>query len=442
MIKEILLALLLLFSFIINAQHIDNKKLDQFIDHIETNDQGIGEVSIFKNGKEVYKRSFGQRAIPGLKWDAHTKYQFGSVTKVFTAVLVWKLIEEGQLSLEDKLSDFYPDFPNAQKITIKHMLEHTSGIKRDYSLKAENKSWLRDGLVTDEAILAEIHRQGVDFEPGDSAAYSNSAFYLLKNIIEKRSGQTYGELLNKVVVQPNGLKDLQSADMDPQNVFQAYAFDYSDGTWKIKTDYVFRNILGVGDIAATPTDINRFFYNLFHHKVVKAETLAQMLPAKNEEYGRSLVEINFYKEILYGHGGDTRGTHSVIAYDPKREMSLAVSLNGTKYSHQAFYIDLLRIIYNGEVRLPYFISNAKAKKVAGIYVNEKAGYKLNVFVHSEWGLMCEDVAEEITYPLYPYAPGKFKFDPIDLKIEFKEDKLLLTQSGVDLILKKEPTENK
>ncbi|WP_038008375.1 serine hydrolase domain-containing protein [Terrimonas ferruginea] len=442
MIRDILLALALLFSFIVTAQNIDPKKLDQFIDHIEANNQGIGEISIFQKGKEVYKRSFGQKAVPGLKWNTHTKYQFGSVTKVFTATLIWKLIEQGKLSLTDKLADFYPQLPNAKKITIKNLLEHTSGIKRDYSLKPENSNWLREGLVSDEAIMAEIQRQGVDFEPGDSSAYSNSAFYLLKNIIEKKSGQSYGGFLKQQIIKPNRLKDLQSADMNPKNTFLSYAFDYAADTWQVKEDYVYSNILGVGDIAATPTDMNQFFYNLFHHKIVKAETLAQMIPAKNEPYGRNLYEINFYKEVLYGHGGDTRGTHSLVVYDPKTEMSLAVSINGTKYPHNDFYLDILRIIYTGEVRLPYFISKSESGKYTGIYVNKEAVLRLNVFVHKEWGLMCEDVVGESMYPLYPYAPGKFRFDELDIKMEFKDSQLFFAQAGVDLILTREPTADK
>jgi len=442
MIKDILLALALLFSFVVTAQKIDDKKLNQFIDHIEANDQGIGAISIFQKGKEVYKRSFGHKAVPGLKWNAHTKYQFGSVTKVFTATLIWKLIEQGKLSLTDKLADFYPQIPNADKITIKNLLEHTSGIKRDYSQKPENSNWLREGLVSDEAILTEIQKQGVAFEPGDSSAYSNSAFYLLKNIIERKSGQSYGGFLKQQIIRPNHLKDLQSADMSPQNVFLSYAFDYAADRWDVKQDYVYRNILGVGDIAATPTDINRFFSNLFHHTIVKAETLAQMIPARNESFGRNLYEINFNREVLYGHGGDTRGTHSLVAYDPKTEMSLAVSINGTKYPHNDFYIDILRIVYTGEVRLPYFISNTEARKYTGIYVNKEAVLRLNVFVHKEWGLMCEDVVGESMYPLYPYAPGKFRFDELEMKMEFKDDQLLFTQAGVDLILIKEPTANK
>lgn len=442
MLRDILLVLALLFSFIVTAQHIDNKKLDRFFDHIEANNQGIGAISIFQKGKEVYKRSFGQKAVPGLQWNAHTKYQFGSVTKVFTATLIWKLIEQGKLSLTDKLAVFYPQLPNAEKITIKHMLEHSSGISRDYAMKPDNNGWLREGVISDEAIMAEIQRQGVAFEPGDSAAYSNSAFYLLKNIIEKQSGQSYGSFLEQQIIRPLRLKELQSADMNPKNIFLSYAFDYAADTWQVKEDYVYRNILGVGDIAATPTDMNRFFQHLFHNKIVRAETVAQMLPANNEAYGRNLYAINFYKKVLYGHGGDTRGTHSLVAYDPETEMSLAVSINGTKYPHNDCYIDILRIIYTGEVRLPYFISTDEAKKYAGVYVNKEAVLRLNVFMHQDWGLMCEDVIEESMYPLQPYAPGKFRFDQLDMKMEFKGDQLFFTQAGVNLILTKEPTANK
>jgi D-alanyl-D-alanine carboxypeptidase len=177
------------------AQQINPEKLNNLINHIEANNQGVGSVSITKDGKEIYQRSFGQSAIPDLKWNSHTKYQVGSITKVFTAVLIWKLTEEGKLSLTDKLSSFYPQIPNAHKISIKNLLEHSSGIRRDYGHKPDNKTWLSDSLVTDTQIINEITRQGVEFEPGDSTAYSNSGFYLLKNIAEQKYGTSYGQLI-------------------------------------------------------------------------------------------------------------------------------------------------------------------------------------------------------------------------------------------------------
>jgi len=99
-----------LFGFTTFAQNIDIHKIDSFVSHIENNDRGIGSVSIFKDGKEVYNRSFGQPKLTDIQYNADTKYQIGSITKTITATLIFKLIESNKLQLDDKLSKFYQRF--------------------------------------------------------------------------------------------------------------------------------------------------------------------------------------------------------------------------------------------------------------------------------------------------------------------------------------------
>jgi D-alanyl-D-alanine carboxypeptidase len=435
---EILIFLLLLSGLTITAQNIDQTQLDRFISHIESNNQGVGAVSVFKEGKEVYHRSFGHDSITGLKWNRHTKYQIGSITKVFTAVLIWKLIEEGKLSPDDKLVQFYPQIPNAGKITIQNLLEHSSGIKRDYSNKPDNKNWLLESEVTDKEIIHEITRQGIDFEPGDSIAYSNSAYYLLKNIVEQKYGKGYGKVLQKEIIKPNGLKDFVAADMNLQHLFSSYQYNYLDAAWQTKPDYVYRNIIGVGDIATLPSQLNKFFYNLFQGKVVKPETLQQMLPSEKEDFGRNLAGINFYTTKTYGHAGDTKGTHSLVVFDPETNIGFSVSLIGQRYPKNDFYIAIYNAIYTDKKELPYFAAVQDLKKHEGVYYNQAYDLTLKVYIDAESGLMCEDVGAEASFPLTPYAAQKFKFDQFGIKIEFKENQILFTQEGERITLTRQP----
>jgi D-alanyl-D-alanine carboxypeptidase len=429
---------LLLFVPCLNlsAQQISSEKLNRLIDHIEISNQGTGAVSVFKDGKEIYQRSFGQKAIPDLKWNLHTKYRAGSITKVFTAVLIWQLIEDGKLSLDDKLSSFYPQIPNAQKITIKNLLEHSSGVKRDYGNNPDHEDWLIKQLVTDKEIIDEITRQGVAFEPGDSAAYSNSGFYLLKNIAEKKYGKPYGELIRKNIIKPYRLKDLASADMAPGNVFGAYGYNYLLDTWTKKQDYEYRNIIGVGDIATTPTQLNKFFHDLFSGKIVSNKILQQMLPAENEEFGRNLTTVNIYKKVLYGHAGDTRGSHALAVYDTANNIAIAICINGERYPHNNIYVDILKTIYTENTELPYFASKNEINGFTGLYNDDASGLKLRVYIHEQYGLMCEDVREEVSFPLQPSEHNKVRFDNLGIKIEFTKEGMILLQNGTTTILKR------
>jgi D-alanyl-D-alanine carboxypeptidase len=120
-------------------------------------------LSVFKNGKEVYAKNFGQKNIPGLTYDQNTRYQVGSITKMITAVLIFKLIEENKLHLEDKLSEFFPEIPNSNAITIKNLLEHTSGLG-SYVVK-DGEVWVTE-KASDQQIMDLIIQQGKSFEPG------------------------------------------------------------------------------------------------------------------------------------------------------------------------------------------------------------------------------------------------------------------------------------
>ncbi|WP_222167225.1 serine hydrolase domain-containing protein [Edaphocola aurantiacus] len=425
---------LVLCSFTASAQKLH--KLDRYIDHIESFNQGVGAISVFKDGKQLYQRRFGQSALPHSKWNKHTQYQIGSITKVYTAVLIWKLIEAGQLTLDTRLDKYMPQMDNADKITIRHLLEHSSGINRDYDHKPDCTNWLIDSTAKHDEIIAEIIRQGVVFEPGTAVAYSNSAYYLLKYIIEQEYGASYGQIVSKKLSKPYHLIDFATADMDPENVFPSYQYDYSRSTWTRMPDYQYRNIMGVGDISTTPAQLNTFFHLLFSGKVLQPESLQQMFPTAKEDFGRNLMSIPVYKQMLYGHAGDTKGTHSLVMYDTTSKIGIAMVLNGQRYPHNQFYIDAYQALFSDSTALPYFVQDTQLGQYTGLYTNDSVQLQLKLYIDQEHGLLCEDVAEELAYPLTPVATNTFKVPKLGITIAIKENELLFTQNGINITLKK------
>lgn len=112
----------------IGNKEINTKKIDDFLNYMTDNKQSIGSISIFRNGKEIYQKNFGQNQLPNVKWNSDTRYQVGSISKLFTAIMLMQQVEKGKLNLSDKLSKYYPEIPNADKITIETMMNHTSGL--------------------------------------------------------------------------------------------------------------------------------------------------------------------------------------------------------------------------------------------------------------------------------------------------------------------------
>ena len=114
-----------------HAQTLDKAKLDQLFDRLLEKNKGMGSVTIAKDGNVLYTRSFGYSQVNGTEKKpatAETKYSIGSITKTYTAVMIFQLVEEGKLKLTDTLDKFFPQIPNANRITIAQILNHRSGI--------------------------------------------------------------------------------------------------------------------------------------------------------------------------------------------------------------------------------------------------------------------------------------------------------------------------
>jgi len=342
----LLLAVLPTFLF---AQNINSEKLNNYFDSIESKNLGIGSLSIFKNGKEVYARNFGQKHISGFTYNQDSRYQIGSVTKMITAVLIFKLIEDNKLRLTDKLAEFFPEIPNSEKITLKNLLEHTSGLG-SYVIK-DGEVWVTE-KVSDKQIMDLIIQQGKSFEPGEKVAYSNSAYYLLTKILEEKQRTPFSEIVSKEIIKPIRLKNLASFKPDQKNVFLPYR--YNDNSWTLlKKDIDFLNVIGVGDISATSYDLNIFVNNLFHNKILKKETLQLMEPIiGNEDWGRGIALWDFGGVIFYGHGGDTLGSHAVLVYNKEADISIAYNTNGERIKKEDFMKNVVDLLYDREVKLP------------------------------------------------------------------------------------------
>src|SRR5690606_31512331 len=127
--KISLFALFVLIVQVSHAQTPNIKLLDSLFQYIEANDKNMGSVSVYKDGKEIYQKTIGYASISDqVKANAKTKYRIGSVSKTFTAAIIMQLVDQGKLTLDTRLKQFFPQIPNAEKITIEHLLRHESGL--------------------------------------------------------------------------------------------------------------------------------------------------------------------------------------------------------------------------------------------------------------------------------------------------------------------------
>src|SRR4029434_9408183 len=154
------------------AQTLDKAKLDQFFDRLAEKNKAMGSLVIVKDGKVLYTRAIGYSQINGTEkkpLTAANRFRIASITKMFTATMILQLVEEGKLKLTDTLDKFFPQVPNAQKISILQILSHRSGIP---NISRDQATWKPGAPVTKDEMLALIVKGTPEFEPDRSAEHT------------------------------------------------------------------------------------------------------------------------------------------------------------------------------------------------------------------------------------------------------------------------------
>lgn len=414
--------------------------IDKYLDYLEAENQIIGAVSIAKEGKEVYGRNFGQGNLTNQTIDAtQLVYQIGSITKLFTAVLIGQLVEKNKLSYDEYLSAYFPKVPNASTIRIGQMLNHTSGLQ-DFIVKDDSLlEWLFEPVLEKE-IIAEIIRSGVAFEPGEGLQYSNGAYYLLTKIVEQKYGKSYKKIVTEQIFKP--LKLSKTNSISVKDRYQNIAKPYEKlEAWTAVKDFYFPNVIGVGDIVSTPQELNRFIHDLFSYKVIKKATLEEMLPLERKPFGYGIMSIPFYHKKLYGHGGDTRGTHCVMAYDRPEKLSITYMINGELFLTNDFALGLLSIIYDRAFEYPkfevYAVSPTDLESYEGLYSAPDFPLKLKIYVDGNY-LKAQGTGQP-AFILNAVEKHQFSFKDAGLEITFvpENQQLILKQGGEIIEMKKE-----
>ncbi|WP_338793544.1 serine hydrolase domain-containing protein [Bernardetia sp. MNP-M8] len=437
--KTLITLVLLLVSTSLFAQNNiitsdKQKQIVEYINHFETNKQLMGNVSIFEDGKEIINKTFGDKNNTDT-----TKYTIGSITKMFTAVLFAQLSEKKKIDLNEKLSNYFPQIPNAKEISIKQMLNHTSGLQ-DYVVKQDTLyTWLFEP-VKHEDIMTEIIRQGSAFAAGDTVSYSNGAYYLLARILEQKYQKKYKEIIAKNIIKPLHLKNTISIDEENNYLNSARSYQKKNGEWQEIADFYFPNVSGVGGIISNTHDLNVFVQALFSEKLIKLSTLKNMLPVDKDWFGMGVMKVPFYEHIAYGHGGDTFGTHSVMSYNSKNKLAISYIINGENYPTNNFAVGLLSIIYDKKFNLPEFKEYIPEKNLLELYQGTYGAevFPIKIKIYLEENELKAKGEGQPSFTLTAIEKNIFEFAQAGLQIEFKpyENKLILKQGGQVFELKK------
>lgn len=420
--KKNIYTLIFFISFVLTtfSQTFNTRKTDAFIEFIEINDRAIGNVSIYQNGKEIYQRKFGNNEMNR----NNDSYRIASVTKLITATLIFKLIEEEKLSLKDTLVNYFPEIKQSNKITIEQMLHHTSGLG-DVNFRGKDPYWLQYREYSKDEILQNIIIEDLLFEPGTDLSYSNSAYFLLGQILESKHQLPYLEIVEQNITKPLNLKTLKAGTAERKNVYPS--LKYKNGKWILENEKFYINSLGFGDITASTNDLNIFINALFDGKIISQKSLEMMKPKANAYFGLGMMKTPFYEISFLGHNGDSSGSHTFLGYNEKDKTSIAININGNRNSKSDFYVGIINSLYDAKIPYPIYLNDAILNKYVGTYECENYPFPIKIF-NENGDLFGEGQAEgQISFPLQPTSEKTFKYH---VQVEFvpEENKMIFIEN--------------
>src|SRR5688572_3864417 len=368
------------------AQTLDKAKLDQFFDRLAEKNKAMGSLTIAKDGKVLYTRAIGYSQINGTEkkpLTAANRFRIGSITKMFTAAMILQLVEAGKLKLTDTLDKFFPQIPNAKKITIVQILSHRSGIpnvRRDQNSQGN----VNTTPITKDEMLGLIAKATPDLEPDSKQSYSNSGYFLLGLIIEKLTGKPYEEALKERITSKIRLTDTYTATGNIDvNKNEALTYINVGGGWKQVPETHPSILFGGGAIVSTPNDLAKFIQALFDGKIVSKENLDQMKKIRDGDgLGLGMEPFTFAGKTFYGHAGGGDNYGAWLAYEPEEKLAVAYTTNAKVYPVVNIVRGALDIYYNKPFAIPALESLALSPEVldkyVGVYSSPEATVKWTI----------------------------------------------------------------
>lgn len=349
--------------------------------------------------------------------------------------MIFQLIEEGKITLDQKLAVYFPDLPNAEKITIRNMLYHRSGL-HDYTHGTNFESWM-DSAKTHEELLRIIKEKGSDFEPGSQADYCNSNYLLLGYIVEKLCKMPYSKAVQKRIISKLHLKNTYYGKPIDKMDHEASSYKFADSEW-VKQKETNPGIHGgAGSLVSTPADLVTFINALFTYQLVSQSSLTKM-ETTIDDYGMGMFPNKYGSKPSFGHNGRIEEFYSAAWYYPSEKLAIAYCTNGIDYPRTDIMEAVLKICFNEPFIIPFSkdlnLKTADLDKYLGKYSNGQITVNCS---RDGTGLLLETRGK--VFGLEPVAENYFmnarsgyffEFDPAKNTLEIEEtDNIYHLQRG-------------
>jgi CubicO group peptidase (beta-lactamase class C family) len=319
--------LILLLTSLTGCSVDTEAEVDQLFQDYSGDGMPGASVMVIRDGQPILTKSFGLANVEtGQPVEPSTNFRLASITKQFTATSILMLVDDGKLSLDDSIRQHFPAFPEfADGITIRHILQHTSGIE-DYEPIYGDRF---PAQVTDRGVVDIISKtDGAMFAPGSQYSYSNSGYAILAVLVENLSGKTFPGFLHDNIFAPLNMSGtvalVGGVTMVPN---RSFGYSVSDEGVKFSDQSAWSAVLGDGGIYSSVEDLFKWDQALYENGLISADLRAQSWTPGLENYGFGfrIDEYNGHKR--YHHSGSTSGFRNHIQQYPDDRLTIIVLTN-------------------------------------------------------------------------------------------------------------------
>ena len=311
------------------------KKIDSIFKNSDNYNSPGYAVGIVRNDSLIFSKGYGMANLEyNVRISPETIFHMASVSKQFTAFSIVLLARQGKLNLDDDIRKYLSWFPDLkEKITIRNLLNHTSGIRDQWQMLAISGTRLDDVITQDQIIKILSKQQALNFKPGDQYSYSNSGFTMLAEIVKSVTGQTLRQFTDSAIFKPLGMMNTHFHD-DYTEIVKNRSYSYDS----IDSLHYANSILSYSTAGATSlftniNDMSKWIMNFYDHKVGDQKDIDQLTQKGRLNNGKELdyalgISVNTYNGYkVFSHNGADAGYRTIISILPDQKMGFIVFSN-------------------------------------------------------------------------------------------------------------------
>lgn len=424
--RNLILFIALVFTQINNVQAKDIKReLDSVVSSWERLAKMSGSVVVVQHGKVLLNKGYGViRANSGVKPTENTLYILGESTEMFTAALVFKLMEDKKLSLQDTITKYLPELPEYRKVTIKDLLTHRSGID-DYFTNPKLMERNTMSTRTKTQIMNTITSMPLRFEPGTSYFYSFSNYYILGLIVERVAKMPYYDAIQQYILKPAGIRDAGFDFNGLPSWDKAQGYSILNYTRMIPAANMDSTITAsAAGLYMSPNGMYKWAKVMLENKILKKNSWQIMTNASGNNFLHGWEQRDFYGKKAIGHNGEVPGFVNHFYVMPEDSTIIIVMSNDFESETIRVMNDIVSVLYDKpyslpQPKVPVYLEQKRLESYSGVYSND--GTDMNIYIDQGQLWFKVDNQQEMTL-VADANPDEFFTNGIDMEFKFFRDK--------------------